>query len=166
MLSDYEESDGNKRTPSILVCRLRATGKHQINHVKLGGQSYVCVAGIIVSHSFQSVETCCRAGASSLQLSKSLRHIQALQVRRLLQDHQVWLPASPRSSSIVAVLFKFHRLAIQASRLSRQVPLSRLFPSDSPFPVPLSVSLFPAQPILYRPDYLEVSWLCEPLSMS
>ena len=48
--------------------------------------------------------------------------------------------------------------AFQASRLSRQVPLSRLFPSDSPYPVPLLLSSFPAQPHLYRPNYLEVSW--------
>ena len=161
-----KSNDGNKQTPRILVCTLTATTVCQINHVKLGGQGQVQVAGIMVSHSFQSVETCNRAGDSSLQLSKSLRHLQAPQDHRLLQDPEVLPPASSRSSSIVAGFFKIHRLAITRQQALQTGAVVRTFPSDPPFPVLLTVSVCPAQPILNRSDYFEVSWLCEPLSMS
>ena len=134
-----------KRTPSILMCRLTATSERQIIHVKLGGQSYVCVAGIIVSHSFQS-----------------LRHLQSPQVSlssarpSSIAAGFVWSPTSSSSTDC------YHKLAGSWEQLE----LSRLFPSDSPFPVPISVSLCPAQPILNNPDYFEVSCLCVILCLS
>ena len=82
-------------------------------------------------------------------------------------------PTLPSTSSIVNIAKtpKYFRRILQGLQLSRrhlqatptcyynltgsleQVPLSRLFPSDPPFPVPISVSLCPAQPILNRPDF-------------
>ena len=74
MLSDYAKSDGNKRTPRILVCRLTATSKRQNNHVKLEGQLTPAPQESPTSPSTSSI----------VDFSKTLKHrrwhLQGLQV--------------------------------------------------------------------------------------
>ena len=83
--------------------------------------------------------TCSLRSSKGLRLTKHFKFVDSYKAakyrRRILQG----LPARCRPLQVSLT-------AIQASRLSGQVPLSRRFPSDSPSPVPLSVSSFPAQP--------------------